>query len=56
MEALAWINLGQLDHAIDLLKLYVVTHHGFGYGDLAWWWQPLRDHPRFDEIVTGQSP
>lgn len=57
MEALGWINLGELDHAIDLLKLYVVTHHGFQRsGDMAWWWRPLRDHPRFDELVTQESP
>lgn len=48
--------LGDHDEAIDLLKQYQAAHEGHGFdpgGDLGWWWNDLRQHPRFEELTRG---
>jgi tetratricopeptide (TPR) repeat protein len=53
-EALVRILLGEHDEAIDLLRRYNAAHPGHGLSaqrDLHWWWEPLRDHPRFREVA-----
>ena len=56
VEAMVWLLLGEEDHAIDLIKRYAVARHGFVRGgNVLWWWRDLQDHPRFDEIVTGDA-
>jgi hypothetical protein len=54
VEAMVWLLLGEADHAIDLIKQYAVARHGFVRGgNVLWWWRDLQNHPRFNEIVTG---
>ena len=56
VEAFIWRLLDDDDRAIDLLKVFAATNHGFeGGGDLSWRWQGLREHPRFHEIVTRRT-
>jgi TolB-like protein len=46
--------LGDYDEAIDLLKQYQGAQEGHALdpgGDLGWWWDELRDHPRFSELT-----
>lgn len=51
--AWGWVILGVEDRAIDLLKRYAAAEHGFeSGGNIGWKWRALRDHPRFNEIVT----
>lgn len=58
-EAHMRILAGQEDEAIDRLKIWLGSHpdqdHGLEAGDMNWWWEPLRDHPRFPELVRGGS-
>lgn len=47
--------LGDYDEAIDLLKRAQAATEGHGFdpgGDLGWWWDELRNHPRFDELTV----
>jgi serine/threonine-protein kinase len=55
-EAAVQTMLGQYDQAIELLKAYVAANpdHAFEVGEnLHWWWQPLKDHPRFQTLVAS---
>lgn len=48
--------LEDYDEAIDLLKQYQAAQEGHGFdpgGDLGWWWNELRNHPRFSELSVG---
>lgn len=54
-EAFARTRFGDYDTAIDLLKRYVAVNHGFGPGrHRHWWWDELREHPRFTELETAE--
>lgn len=47
--------LGDYDEAIDLIKRAQAATEGHGFdpgGDLGWWWDELRNHPRFDELTV----
>lgn len=56
-EAYARTVIGDHDEAIDLLMQYRAANpdHAFDPGgDLGWWWNELRSHPRFEELASGQ--
>lgn len=53
-EAFARTRFGDFDTAIDLMKRYVAANHGFERGGVQhWWWDELREHPRFPELETA---
>lgn len=55
-EAVMRTMLGEQDEAIQLLKRYQTANpdHSFQRGEeIAWWWRDLRDHPEFDELLSG---
>lgn len=53
LEAFARTRFGDYDAAIDLLRRYVAASHGFERGGIRhWWWEELREHPRFGELET----
>ncbi len=57
-EAYMRVLLGDLDEAIDLMKEYYTANpaedHGAGEDEeLFWWWDDLKDHPRFWETQRG---
>lgn len=52
-EAAVRSLMGQEELAIDLYKRYLAANpgHAFQPGEeMSWWWRPLQDHPRFDEL------
>jgi hypothetical protein len=57
-EAFVRTLLGDKDEAFRLLKQYFVANPGhralFAQGN-TWWWRPLRDDPRFAELVGFQG-
>lgn len=56
-EAYGRTVIGDYDEAIELLKRYKAANpdHAFDPGgDLGWWWNDLRDHPRFSELAPGR--
>lgn len=56
VEAFAWVILGDFDRAIERWKVYASLNHGFqASGDISWRWRELREHPRFQEVVTQGS-
>jgi TolB-like protein len=58
LEAAVRTMLGDHDEAIDLLRLYVAANpdHAFEVGELLhWWWQPLKDHPRFQALLEPKE-
>jgi TolB-like protein len=56
IEGFAWVILDDLDRAIQRLKVYAALNHGFQQaGDISWRWRKLRDHPRFNELVTRSA-
>lgn len=51
-EALVHLHLGDHDRAFDLLEEYLaVRPDRRGYTANEWWWNPLRDEPRFRRMV-----
>lgn len=53
VEAFSWVILDDFDRAIDRWKVYAALNHGFQQsGDISWRWRELRNHPRFEEVVT----
>lgn len=53
LEAFARTRLGDLDTAFALMRRYAAVNHGFERGGARhWWWEDLRQHPRFEELVT----
>jgi serine/threonine-protein kinase len=57
LEAYARTLAGDLDEAIDLLKQAVAANpdHDFaGTVGRYWWWESLRQHPRWREISGGR--
>lgn len=56
IEGFAWVILDDLDRALQRLKVYAALNHGFQQaGDISWRWRKLRDHPRFQEVVTREA-
>jgi len=57
-EAFVRTLLGDKDEAFRLLKQYFIANPGhralFAQGN-TWWWRPLRDDPRFAELVGFQG-
>lgn len=54
LEAFARTRFGDRDTALALMRRYVAANHGFAPGEVRhWWWEELRGHPRFPELVTG---
>jgi len=50
--AYARLLLGDEDRALDLLSDFLEANPGQrDYVAREWWWRPLRDHPRFREMV-----
>jgi hypothetical protein len=48
---------GDMDEAIDLLKQAVIANPGHDFANTAgryWWWNDLRQHPRWSEISGGR--
>lgn len=53
VEAFSWVVLDDFDRAIERWKVYAALNHGFQEsGDISWRWRELRNHPRFQEVVT----
>lgn len=56
VEAFSWVILDNFDRAIERWKVYAALNHGFQEaGDISWRWRELRNHPRFQEVVTRSS-
>jgi tetratricopeptide (TPR) repeat protein len=56
-EANVKVHLGEEEEALDLLEEFLADlPQRQGYIALDWWWEPLRDHPRFQEMVGEGSP
>jgi serine/threonine-protein kinase len=56
-EAAVRTMLGDYDEAIELLKLWVAANpdQAFEAGEsVAWWWEPLTDHPGFRTLLAGR--
>ncbi len=56
-EAAVRTMLGDYDEAIELLKLWVAANpdEAFEAGEnVAWWWEPLTDHPGFQALLAGR--
>lgn len=57
LEAYTRTIAGDMDEAIDLLKEAVVANPGHDFANTAgryWWWNELRQHPRWSEIAGGR--
>lgn len=55
-EAVMRTILGDHGEAVELLKEYHAANpeHSFSRGqDLAWWWNDLRNHPGFQELLSS---
>ena len=54
LEAFVLAQLGEREAAVRLIERYVADHPqhiaGFRQADF-WWWRPLRDEPRFKDIL-----
>jgi tetratricopeptide (TPR) repeat protein len=56
VEAFSWVILDDFERAIERWKVYASVNHGFQQaGDISWRWRELREHPRFQEVIT-QDP
>ncbi|MGH7539608.1 MAG: hypothetical protein ACRELC_01275, partial [Gemmatimonadota bacterium] len=47
--------MGDEDTAIELQLRYIAANPGHAFRPdepIGWWWRPLRDHPRFHELVA----
>ena len=56
-EAAMRVIAGDEGEAIELLKRYIAANpdHAFDpQEEMAWWWRPLEDHPRFHELLATQ--
>jgi tetratricopeptide (TPR) repeat protein len=56
-EAFVRILLGDTDEALRLLKEYFTVnpgHRALFAKSTSWWWRPLRDDPRFADLVGHQ--
>ena len=52
-EAKVRLHLGEEEQALDLLGRYLIEFpHRKAYIARDWWWEPLRGHPRFLEMVA----
>jgi hypothetical protein len=57
-QAFARTLLGDRDDAFRLLKEYFTinpSHRALFAKGNSWWWRPLRDDPRFEELVGFQQ-
>ncbi len=55
-EANVRVRLGQEEEALDLLEGYLeAMPHRRAYIAGDWWWEPLRENPRFQEMVAPDS-
>ncbi len=57
-EAFVRILLGDTDEALRLLKEYFTVnpgHRALFAKSTSWWWRPLRDDPRFADLVGHQG-
>jgi TolB-like protein/Tfp pilus assembly protein PilF len=55
--AYAHLQLGERRRALDLLARFLEANPGQrDYVAREWWWRPLRDHPRFRELVGDSIP
>lgn len=53
VEAFSWVILDDFERAIERWKVYAAINHGFEQaGDISWRWRELREHPRFQEVIT----
>jgi serine/threonine-protein kinase len=51
-----YARVGEIDKAIDLLDQLMRTPNGPSVGELQFWfWDPLRDNPRFKQVITTYS-
>jgi TolB-like protein len=51
--AYAYLQLDEEERALDLLSGYLEANPGQrDYVAREWWWRPLRDHPRFRQMVA----
>jgi serine/threonine-protein kinase len=49
--------VGEPDKAIDLLETSLRRPGGITMNQLKWWsWDPLRNHPRFQKLISGPAP
>lgn len=56
IEALVHLALGDLDTAVDRLRIYLTAspeHRAGWQWSSHWWWQPLRDHAGFRRVIGG---
>ena len=57
-EAVSRVLIGDRDEAIRLMQVYLTSHpeHREGFVKAnTWWWRPLQDDPRFQELVGSGS-
>jgi hypothetical protein len=55
-EANVRVRLGQEEEALELLEGYLeAMPHRRVYISRDWWWEPLRQNPRFQEMVTVEG-
>jgi len=55
-EAQAWAQLGDKDKAISALTRYLANNpqrRAFAKFDESWWWDSIRDDPRYKSLVGG---
>jgi serine/threonine-protein kinase len=51
----AWVN--ETDKALDLVEQLLTTPNGLPFQDLKFpVWDPLRNHPRFQKLLSGLPP
>jgi len=58
-EALVYVFLGDKTAAFQSLKSYFAinpSHRALFAKGNSWWWRPLRDDPRYAEVVGFQAP
>jgi TolB-like protein len=49
------VVLGDVEAAIDLLKVYAAANPGFDLSG-SWWWRDVRRHPRYAELAVFERP
>lgn len=54
-EAHARLRMGEPERALDLLGAFIEqVPHRRSYIAQDWWWRPLRDHQRFQQLVAAR--
>lgn len=53
LESIVRTWVGDHDEAVDLLSLYMAANPAASVEDLGWWWDDLKEHPRFKQLVAS---